>query len=400
MNKEESAIIVKDVHKSFRLPHEQHSGVKQALVNIFTHDRGFETRKVLGDVSFSIKKGEFFGIVGRNGSGKSTLLKLLAGIYTPDSGLVQVNGSLTPFIELGVGFNPELTGRENIFLNGALLGFSREEMSGMYDEIVEFAELTDFMDQKLKNYSSGMQVRLAFSIAIRAKSEILLLDEILAVGDEAFQKKCIDYFYRIKNNDQTTILVTHDMTNVERFCDRVLVLDDGKVLGMYDAAKAKIVYEQLNRPESASFDKDEEVVIDKRWGTGEVKISAIRVNGSESDDIVVDHAKELRIDIDLEATHKKRVVVGLAVYDANGIVLAGPNSGTMKIISSDSVQYVVPLNPLNPGDYFLRAAVLDTNQQVIYDHIEDAVRIKIASLGTTLHGKVDMFGQWNIKGKD
>ena len=190
----EAAIIVKDLYKSFRLPHEQSSGLKQTIVNFAKRKKGYETQEVLKDVSFEIKKGEFFGIVGRNGSGKSTLLKLLAAIYVPDKGLVQVNGSLTPFIELGVGFNPELTGRENVFLNGALLGFSQSEMDAMYNDIVEFAELEKFMDQKLKNYSSGMQVRLAFSIAIRAKGDILLLDEVLAVGDTIFQKKCYEYF--------------------------------------------------------------------------------------------------------------------------------------------------------------------------------------------------------------
>ncbi len=197
---EQDAIVVKDVSKTFKLPHDQHSGIKQAVVNVFNRNNGYEIQKALTNVSFEIKKGEFFGIVGRNGSGKSTLLKLLAGIYTPDRGLVQINGSLTPFIELGVGFNPELTGRENVFLNGALLGFSRPEIEVMYDDIVEFAELEKFMDQKLKNYSSGMQVRLAFSIAIRAESDILLLDEVLAVGDEAFQRKCFDYFKQLKRN--------------------------------------------------------------------------------------------------------------------------------------------------------------------------------------------------------
>ena len=188
----EVAIAVKDVHKSFRLPHEQHSGVKQFIINAFRRKsiRGYENQHVLKEVSFEVAKGEFLGIVGRNGSGKSTLLKLLAGIYTPESGSVTINGTLVPFIELGVGFNPELTGRENVFLNGALLGFSRAQMEAMYDEIVDFAELHRFMDQKLKNYSSGMQVRLAFSIAIRANADILLLDEVLAVGDEAFQRKC------------------------------------------------------------------------------------------------------------------------------------------------------------------------------------------------------------------
>lgn len=206
----EPAVIIKDLYKSFKLPHEQHSGIKQAVVNIAKGKKGYETQRVLEDVSFEIKKGEFFGIVGRNGSGKSTLLKLLAGIYSPDKGLVQVNGSLTPFIELGVGFNPELTGRENVYLNGALLGFGRKEMDEMYEEIVSFAEIEKFMDQKLKNYSSGMQVRLAFSIAIQAKSDILVLDEVLAVGDEAFQKNASVCLSAIK--PKTRLLFSLRMT--------------------------------------------------------------------------------------------------------------------------------------------------------------------------------------------
>ena len=183
------ALEVKNVSKSFRLPTEQASGIKQAFVNWTKGIKGYKEQKVLKDISFKVKKGDFYGIVGRNGSGKSTLLKIISQIYTPESGTVKVDGTLVPFIELGVGFNPELTGRENIYLNGALLGFSKEEISAMYDEIVEFAELEEFMDQKLKNYSSGMQVRLAFSIAIKAQGDILVLDEVLAVGDEAFQRK-------------------------------------------------------------------------------------------------------------------------------------------------------------------------------------------------------------------
>lgn len=227
----EVAISVKDLHKSFKLPHEQHSGMKQAMINILRKDkkRGYEIQHVLKGLDFEIEKGDFFGIVGRNGSGKSTLLKTLAGIYSPDKGVLQVNGTLVPFIELGVGFNPELTGRENVFLNGALLGFSREEMEAMYADIVKFAELEKFMDQKLKNYSSGMQVRLAFSIAIRADGDILLLDEVLAVGDEAFQRKCNDYFRDLKKRGKTVILVTHDMESVRKYCTKAILIKDGKI---------------------------------------------------------------------------------------------------------------------------------------------------------------------------
>jgi len=241
------AIRVVDVAKTFKLPHEKSNSLKGAFINFYRHNRTYEKQQVLENISFEIKKGEFFGIVGRNGSGKSTLLKLLAGIYSPDSGIIQVNGKLTPFIELGVGFNPELTGRENVYLNGALLGFNRKEMELMYPEVVEFAEIERFMDQKLKNYSTGMQVRLAFSIAIRAQTEILVLDEVLAVGDEAFQNKCLTYFTKLKQEHQTVILVTHDMNNITRFCDRALVIDKSRIIKITSPAEAAEIYTKLNQ---------------------------------------------------------------------------------------------------------------------------------------------------------
>ncbi|MBR3368777.1 ABC transporter ATP-binding protein [Candidatus Saccharibacteria bacterium] len=237
----ENAIEVNHLSKSFILPTERAWGLKQAIFNRLRGVKGYKNQKVLKDITFNVKKGEFLGIVGRNGSGKSTLLKILSGIYYPEKGSVVVNGNLVPFIELGVGFNPELTGRENVYLNGALLGFSNKEMDEMYDDIWDFAELKDFQDQKLKNYSSGMLVRLAFSIAIRAKGDILVLDEVLAVGDAEFQQKCNDYFSSLKNQNQTIILVTHDMGNVERFCDRAIMIENGKVMvegSPKDVAKA------------------------------------------------------------------------------------------------------------------------------------------------------------------
>ena len=189
---------VEHVDKWFKLPTEQATGLKQAFINWTKGIKGFKKQQVLKDVTFQVHQGEFFGIVGRNGGGKSTLLKIISQIYYPNRGSVNVTGKLVPFIELGVGFNPELTGRENVYLNGALLGFTPEEVDAMYDDIVEFAELGEFMDQKLKNYSSGMQVRLAFSVAIKAQGDILVLDEVLAVGDEAFQRKCDDYFTKVR----------------------------------------------------------------------------------------------------------------------------------------------------------------------------------------------------------
>lgn len=222
------AIHVSNLHKGFKLPTERAFGLKQAFFNRLKGIKGYKEQKVLNDISFDIKKGEFVGIVGRNGSGKSTLLKTLAGIYYPQKGEIIIDGNLIPFIELGVGFNPELTGRENVYLNGAMLGFSNKEVDAMYDEIWKFAELEQFQNQKLKNYSSGMQVRLAFSIAIRAKGDILLLDEVLAVGDAAFQQKCNNYFKSLHGN-QTVILVTHSMENITKFCDRAILIENGKI---------------------------------------------------------------------------------------------------------------------------------------------------------------------------
>ncbi len=243
-SKSNVAISVRGLSKSFRLPTERAWGLKQAFFNRLRGVKGYKDQKVLDNINLEIKKGEFVGIVGRNGSGKSTLLKLLAGIYYPSAGEIIVNGSLVPFIELGVGFNMELSGRENVYLNGAILGFSNSEVEAMYDDIVKFAELGEFMDQKLKNYSSGMQVRLAFSIAIRAKGDILILDEVLAVGDAEFQRKCNDYFESLHGN-QTVILVTHSMDNVKKFCDRAIMIEGGKIVCEGKPEKVAEAYEKL-----------------------------------------------------------------------------------------------------------------------------------------------------------
>lgn len=242
----EIAIKVDNVKKSFKLPHQKTDSLKGLFVNIFNRGRTFERQQVLRGISFDVKKGEFLGIVGRNGGGKSTLLKLLAQIYLPDSGSVSINGTLTPFIELGVGFNPDLTGRENVYLNGALLGFNRKAMNTMYDDIVKFAELEKFMDQKLKNYSSGMQVRLAFSVAIQAKTDILLIDEVLAVGDANFQKKCFDVFERFKREGRTVIFISHSMQQVTRFCDRVILLNKGLIKSSGEPEVVAAEYDMLN----------------------------------------------------------------------------------------------------------------------------------------------------------
>ena len=229
MTEKKIAVKVDHVSKFFKLPTEATQSLRTALVNRFKGIKGYKEQHVLKDVSFEVEEGDFFGILGRNGSGKSTLLKIISQIYVPEKGSVTVNGKLVSFIELGVGFNPELTGRENVYMNGAMLGFTPEEIDSMYDDIVEFAELKDFMNQKLKNYSSGMQVRLAFSVAIKAQGDVLILDEVLAVGDEAFQRKCNDYFMERKKSGKTTILVTHDMGAVKKYCNKAVLIEHGLV---------------------------------------------------------------------------------------------------------------------------------------------------------------------------
>ncbi len=223
------AVKVDHVSKYFKLPVEASNSLRTTVVNRFKGIKGYKEQHVLRDINFEVEKGDFFGIVGRNGSGKSTLLKIISQIYVPEKGAVTIDGKLVSFIELGVGFNPELTGRENVYMNGAMLGFSTDEVDAMYDDIVEFAELKEFMNQKLKNYSSGMQVRLAFSVAIKAQGDILILDEVLAVGDEAFQRKCNDYFMERKESGKTTILVTHDMAAVKKYCNKAVLIDDGLI---------------------------------------------------------------------------------------------------------------------------------------------------------------------------
>jgi ABC-2 type transport system ATP-binding protein len=223
-------IRVRDVSKDFMLPHLLHTTIKSKVIHVFRGSRKIETQHALENINFDVQPGEFLGIVGRNGSGKSTLLKVLAHIYRPTSGTVEVRGRLVPFIELGVGFHPELTGRENVYLNGALLGFSTREIDTMYDDIVAFAELEESMDQKLKNYSSGMQVRIAFSVATRAKADILLIDEVLAVGDIAFQQKCYEHFRALKQAGTTIVFVTHDMKSMQEFCDRALLIEGRSIL--------------------------------------------------------------------------------------------------------------------------------------------------------------------------
>lgn len=239
------AVRAEGVSKVFRLPHEQVHTLKERALHPMRRSR-VDRLQALDDVSFEVGRGEFFGIVGRNGSGKSTLMKCLASIYRADAGEMWLRGRMSPFIELGVGFNPDLTARDNVLINAVMLGVSPAQARERYDAIIAFAELEEFQDLKLKNYSSGMQVRLAFSVMVHVDADLLLIDEVLAVGDAAFQQKCHDVLNRARDEGRTILLVTHDMGQVQRFCDRALLLERGKVVALGDARTVARRYTQLN----------------------------------------------------------------------------------------------------------------------------------------------------------
>lgn len=357
-------VEISKLTKSFKIPLEASSGVKQQLINILKGRKGYRVFTPLKDISFTINEGDFFGIVGRNGSGKSTLLKTIAGIYTPNGGNVKVHGSLVPFIELGVGFNPELTGRENIFLNGALLGFSHEEMESMYSAIVEFAELEDFMEERLKNYSSGMQVRLAFSIAIRAHADILLLDEVLAVGDEAFQKKCYSYFDKLKREKRTVILVTHDMAAVERFCTKAAFIEDGHVKMIGKPYRIAAAYSRSN---SQNYDQTTGLNGDNE-GMVPFKIVLRGTDGKEK--TMYDFEETMMVDLSWQQKGVKHV--GVAIFRENGEYVYGPNTYQEKTsaIKDQSARYTVKLN-LNEGRYFIKAGLMGANDTKVIAFIEE-----------------------------
>ena len=269
-------VVADQVQKHFEIPRERVSTLKERTLHPFRRS-ATDTLHALRGVSFAVQPGEFFGIVGRNGSGKSTLLKCLAGIYGVDSGSIYINGRMSTFIELGVGFNPDLPARDNALLNATMLGLSPREARRRFDSVIDFAELGEFVDLKIKNYSSGMLVRLAFSVMIHVDAEILLIDEVLAVGDAAFQQKCYDEFERIRSSGATVLLVTHDMSAVQRFCNRALLLEHGRPVELGDPEHVGNRYLELNFSEQAR--QVEEVAAEAEAGGGRTPDSAISAAG-------------------------------------------------------------------------------------------------------------------------
>jgi ABC-2 type transport system ATP-binding protein len=340
-------------------------------------------QSALKDITFDIKKGEFFGIVGRNGSGKSTLLKLLAGIYVPSKGDIAVNGTLTPFIELGVGFNPELTGRENVFLSGALLGFNRREMEAMYEDIVSFAELEKFMEQKLKNYSSGMQVRLAFSIAIRAQTDILLLDEVLAVGDAAFQQKCFTYFEELKERKKTVIFVSHDMDAVRRFCTNAIYIKDGDLIHKGTPSEIADIYLEQNMEGSQTTAKQKSSDLPEKH-----KLSA-KVSTPEKDVVAVKFMYKSEED--------EEMYLAISVIK-DGISIAELNTSKGKLLKgSGSATYYLDTSTFNGGLYHIGAGLFKAKNGELLSVNSNKVQFIVKGSDTTRGAALKLSDTWKYE---
>ncbi|MFI3125168.1 ABC transporter ATP-binding protein [Streptococcus suis] len=357
MTDKKIAVKVEHVGKYFKLPTESTQSLRTALVNRFKGIKGYKEQHVLKDITFEVEEGDFFGIVGRNGSGKSTLLKIISQIYVPETGKVTVNGKLVSFIELGVGFNPELTGKENVYLNGAMLGFTTEEIDAMYDDIVDFAELEEFMNQKLKNYSSGMQVRLAFSVAIKAQGDILILDEVLAVGDEAFQRKCNDYFLERKKSGKTTILVTHDMGAVKKYCNKAVLIEKGLVKAYGEPDQVANQY---------SFDNANQVKTDEGELVEEIQVGDLKVN------LLTDGQIQPGGEITFEISYK--VIADIQTYIAFSLTDVDRNFWIYNDNSLDfmtngkgkkSVRYTCSIDNVNNLKMKLQVSVRDSNDKMV-----------------------------------
>jgi len=408
------AISVEHVYKRFRVPLDRSTTLKARIVHPRSSSR-YRDFYALRDVSLEIPFASFTGIIGPNGCGKSTLLKLLAGIYQPTAGRLSVNSRVSPFLELGVGFNPELTARENVFLNGAVLGLTRRDLQDRLDEIIAFAELEEFADQKLKNFSSGMQVRLAFAVAIQADAGILLMDEVLAVGDARFQERCFDVFNRFKREGRTVVLVTHDLGAAELYCDHAFLLDHGGVVTEGPAGDVCSVYRRMvgerNEADAAAREEhpEEPAAVeenDGRWGSGEVRITDVELIGPDGarhhtfasgKPMVIRTRCEVRRQVD-------DLICSLNIHRGDGYVLAGsstfysgfelrcPPAG-----SRFSVDWVIDDVRLLGGHYRLSAtlAAHPTSHQI--DCLEQRFEFRVMSTAHQI-GLIEMGTDWRAEG--
>jgi ABC-2 type transport system ATP-binding protein len=376
------AIQVEDLHKAFRIPTHRVDSLKERAVRPFAA-RDYRELRALNGISFDVRQGEFFGIVGRNGSGKSTLLKLLASIYRADAGTIRIAGRLAPFIELGVGFNQELTARENVVLNGVMMGLTPQQAREHLESVIEFAELEEFADLKLKNYSSGMLVRLAFSLMLEVDADVLLIDEVLAVGDAAFQQKCADAFRDMKAEGRTVVLVTHEMSSVDQFCDRAMLINNGDIQEIGEPAEVGHHYLQLNfertsRVSSHTLEGDEEKT--------PVRLRSAHLTGADEGAVPgIEHGKPIQFEVEVEALEDfvaLEVAFLLANADGFGVTAcAAPilgEGGKREITAGQRIKVDVALeNPLMAGHYFVHLGVNRTEEDGTALYVHNAIEFLI-----------------------
>ena len=396
------AIKVTNVSKKFRIYHEKNLNLKYAVLNFLTGKKSsyYDEFWALRNISMDIKKGETVGIIGENGSGKSTLLKLMAQILYPDEGAIQIQGKIASLIEIGAGFHAELSGRENIYINGSILGFTKKKTDANLEEIIAFSGLERFIDNPIKTYSSGMYVRLGFSIAVHVDPDILMVDEILAVGDENFQKKCLQKINGFKASGKTIILVSHDLAAVEKICDRVFLLHDGKFVAQGKAVDViseyhRIIYGKEKgkiRPEEKEPVKEEAALPQEapppprpdRWGSGEVEISGIEfLNEQGTQCNVFKTGDFVRVRIHYNAHQRiEKPVFGTAFYREDGLHINGPNTKTSDYIidyiqGKGFIDHIIPALPLLAGVYFLTTAIVDFPCLQTYDHWHRGFRFSV-----------------------
>ena len=393
-----TAISVQNVSKRFRLYHERNQYLKTALLR--GRRAQFEEFWAVDDVSFDIETGSTFGIIGSNGSGKSTLLKCLAGILSPDRGSLKVNGRLSALLELGAGFHPDLSGRENVFLNGAILGMSNKEIQLRFDDIVEFAGLGNFIDTPVKNYSSGMVVRLGFAIAANVEPEILLIDEVLAVGDAEFQQKCFEKIEGFRQDGRTIVLVSHGLSDIEKLCSDVAWIDKGHL------RKLGKSYEVVSEYEGVSHHAVERQIgdIGERWGSGEAQITKVELLNADSANVsMLNTSKAMTIRIHYFAKEViKNAVVGIRITHLHGMNIWGTNTKRSGVAiptlsGRGHVDLQIDALPLLEGTYDLTVALSDQAEVHPYDHWEKRVRFDVHQTDVFDEGTVILPARWIIK---
>jgi ABC-type polysaccharide/polyol phosphate transport system ATPase subunit len=362
-------VVVDHVTKRFVVPHERRNTLKERVLHPIRRS-GVHRFDALDDVTFEVERGEFFGIVGRNGSGKSSLLKCLAGIYRTDGGEIHVDGRISTFIELGVGFNPELAARDNVVMNGVMLGLSPREARERFDEVIRFAELEEFVDLKLKNYSSGMHVRLAFSVMIQVRADIMLVDEILAVGDAAFQQKCFDVFFQMRDEGKTVLFVTHDMGAVQRFCHRAMLLERGRIVAI--GAPEEVADRYLDLNFEGLGEGSEDGLGSKRAGDGAARVLDAWIedeHGARQGALAQGHACALRATIRFDSPVDDPVFAVAVVNPLHQNVFVassaarGEASGSFE--AGQTVDFTVSFeNALAPGRYAVSTLVSHPGGQI------------------------------------